>query len=183
MKKRALQLNKIRLDGETQPRAGIDTALVGEYEMAMEAGYADFPPAIVFYDGADYWLADGFHRWHAQKKRGVTSLYCEIHNGTVDDARWYSYAANQAHGQRRTNADKQKAVKAALLHPKGAGMSDNQIAEHVGVSHTFVGKLRKEMEESGPLATVASRTGRDGRTTDTANIGGKKPAALPKPQA
>jgi hypothetical protein len=65
-------------------------------------------------------------------------------------------------------------VKAALLHPKGAGLSDNQIAEHVGVSRTFVGKLRKEMEGDGRLATVASRTGADGRTRDTTNIGRSK---------
>ena len=73
---------------------------------------------------------------------------------------------------RWSNADKEKAVKAALLHPKGAGLSDTSIAEHVGVSPTFVGKHRKGLEESGSLSTVDSRQGRDGRTIDTTNIGG-----------
>lgn len=81
--------------------------------------------------------------------------------------------ANQSHGIRRTNTDKQRAVRAALLHPKCAAMSDNQLAEHVGVSVTFVGKCRHELEESGSLSTVDSRTGKDGRTIDTTNIGRK----------
>ena len=46
------------------------------------------------------------------------------------------------------------------------------MAEHVGVSDPFVGKLRKGLEEDGSLSIVDSRTGRDGRTTDTTNIGG-----------
>lgn len=49
------------------------------------------------------------------------------------------------------------------------GMSDSQIGEYVGVSQPFVGKYRKELEEAGALKTVISRTGRDGRTTNTAN--------------
>ncbi len=60
-----------------------------------------------------------------------------------------------------------------------AGLSDSQIAEHVGVSQPFVGKLRKELEADGQLETVSSRTGKDGRTTNTANIGGKATTASP----
>jgi len=172
VRKKSIKLSKIRLDGDTQPRTGINTALVAEYAYLMEAGNADFPPAIVFFDGVNHWLADGFHRWHAMNKRGVDGLYCEIHEGTVEDARWYSYAANQAHGQRRSNADRARAVKAALLHPKGAGMSDRQIAEHVGVSHATVIKYRTELESTGQIDQSDNRVGQDGRTINTANIGG-----------
>jgi hypothetical protein len=193
VKKRILDLNKVRLDGDTQPRAGINTALVSEYAKLYEKG-VELPPVVVFFDGVDYWLADGFHRWHARNKTEIEGLSCEIHNGTVEDARWWSYAANQTHGQRRTNADKQKAAKAALLHPKGAGLSDRQIAEYVGVSHSTVAKFRAELEQEGSLANLASRTGRDGRTTDTTNIGGgaaeeepeetqEEEATEPKPKA
>lgn len=172
MKRKKINLAKIRIDGETQPRAGINTALVAEYAEIYEAGGSDFPPVIVFFDGVDYWMADGFHRWHAAKKAELEGIYCEIHDGTVEDARWYSYAANQTHGQRRTTADKQKAVKAALLHPKGAGMSDSQIAEYVGVDHKTVARHRNDLGIS-----QVERTGRDGRTIDTTNIG--KPTACP----
>ena len=73
---------------------------------------------------------------------------------------------------RRSNAGKQKAAKAALLHPKGAGLSDRQIAEHVGVDHKTVAKCRAELEATGELPQSTIRTGLDGRTTDTSNIGG-----------
>ena len=172
MKRKKLPLDKIRLDGDTQPRAGINTALVSEYAKLYEEGIVEFPPVVVFFDGVDYWLADGFHRWHARNKTEIEGILCEIHNGTVEDARWWSYAANQTHGQRRSNADKQQAAKSALLHPKGAGLSDHQIAEYVGVSPPSIAKYRKELEESGALENFSSRTGLDGRTTNTTNIGG-----------
>ncbi len=48
-------------------------------------------------------------------------------------------------GLRRTNDDKQRAVKAALAHPKAAGMSDGSIARHVGVHHDTVREWRKKL--------------------------------------
>jgi hypothetical protein len=84
----------------------------------------------------------------------------------------FTVIVNRQRMEEQPAASAVEPAKAALLHPKGAGLSDGQIAEHVGVSHTFVNKLRRELEQSGALATVASRTGLDGRTTDTTNIGG-----------
>ena len=57
---------------------------------------------------------------------------------------------------------------AALLHPNGAGLSDTSIAEHVGVSHPFVGKLRKDLEDAGSLVTVTSRIGKASRAAGQA---------------
>lgn len=177
LKKKKLPLDKVRLDGDTQPRAGINTTLVSEYAKLYEDG-TELPPVVVFFDGVDYWLADGFHRWHARNKTEIEGLSCEIHNGTVDDARWYSYAANQTHGQRRSNADKQKAAKAALLHPKGAGLSNVDIAAYVGVDEKTVRKYRKELEAASELPKVTERLGKDGKVYDTTNIGNKVQAEV-----
>ncbi|MDP3001185.1 MAG: hypothetical protein Q8N47_27125, partial [Bryobacterales bacterium] len=73
----------------------------------------------------------------------MEEIDCDIRQGTQEDAQWYSYSANQGHGLRRTTEDKQRAVKAALVHPKGAGMSDSDIARHVGVDHKTVAAQRK----------------------------------------
>jgi len=54
----------IRLDGDTQPRAKIDQAVCDDYGERMKAG-EKFPAIDVFFDGEDYWLADGFHRVRA----------------------------------------------------------------------------------------------------------------------
>jgi len=57
------------------------------------------------------------------------------------------------------------------VHPKGAGKTDEFIAEHVGVGAAMVGRHRKKLEDDSIIDRVTTRTGRDGRTTNTANIG------------
>jgi hypothetical protein len=64
-----LAIGLIRGDGATQPRARIDPALVGEYAADMRRG-DEFPPVVVFFDGTDHWLADGFHRRDARRAAG-----------------------------------------------------------------------------------------------------------------
>ena len=100
----------IRMDGGTQPRANIDGGAVADYMNAMADG-ADFPPVVVFYDGTSYWLADGFHRIRAAEQAGRDEIACEVHQGTQQDAQWYSFGANKTNGLRRTNQDKKRAVK------------------------------------------------------------------------
>lgn len=56
-----LKISDIIIDGGTQPRAACEASRVDEYASDMKEG-AVFPPVDVFYDGAKYWLADGFHR-------------------------------------------------------------------------------------------------------------------------
>ncbi len=170
-----LPIDELRLDGGTQPRTGVNDEVRREYADLYRAG-KDLGGIVVFRDTeGNYWVADGFHRRWGAVDAGLDQILCVIHEGTLEDARWYSYAANQKHGLRRTVDDKRKATRAALLHPTGAGLSDSQIAEHVGVSHPFVGKIRKSLEESGQLETVTSRTGADGRTRNVSKIGKAKP--------
>ena len=170
---RSLPIDELSIMGDTQPRAEINEDLVAEYVEAIRVG-AKFPPIVLFFDGATYWIADGFHRWWAARRLERERIDCEVHKGTLEDARWYSYAANQTHGARRTNPDKRKAVLAALRHPKGAKASDKQIAEHVGVHFNTVAKYRAELTTDGTITKCDSRTGRDGRTIDTRNIGRTK---------
>ena len=64
-------------------------------------------------------------------------------------------------------------MKAALAHPNGASKSDHQIARHVGVDVKTVGNWREKLTMELPQST--KRTGVDGRTINTANIGKRKP--------
>ena len=68
-----LSLSVINRFGGTQPRARLDDAIIQEYAEAMIAGDV-FPPVAVFHDGADYWLADGFHRVNAALLGGLAVL-------------------------------------------------------------------------------------------------------------
>jgi len=149
-----LEISKIRIDGETQSRIALNEEVVAEYAQAMLEG-VEFPAIIVFYDGSNYWLADGFHRYFAAKKAGKTSILESINTGTVDDAKLYSSGANSNHGLRRTNADKRHAVEmASRLRSE---WSDRQIAKHCGVSVSLVGAVRRpEVAEKQNENRVAS---------------------------
>ncbi len=77
----------------------------------------------------------------------------------MDEAIWLASRANLTHGVRRTNEDKRRAVEMALSS-KGASMSDRAVAEHVGVTHPLVSKVRGEVET---VTTSTERIGRDGK--------------------
>lgn len=164
-----LPLSKIRTDGGTQPRAGVDPTVAAEYAEALRDG-ARFPAVDVMFDGTNYWLFDGFHRVDAHQLAGLTEIAVKVHQGTLADAQWRSFAANRTHGLRRTNADKERAVRSALQHTNSATLSDRQIAQHVGVDHKTVGRYRRELATTGEIPQSTQRTGVDGRTIDTAKI-------------
>lgn len=173
-----LSISSIRTDGGTQPRGSLDYDVIESYQDAMENG-AVFPAIDVFYDGTAYWLADGFHRLQATYQSDREDVECTIHQGTLEDAQWFSFGANKANGLYRSNADKQRAVQAALKHLKSSGLSDGQIAKHCGVSSATVGNWREKL--SIKLLEIGPRTVTRGGTTyqqDTTNIG-KRPQVAP----
>ena len=163
-----IPISRIRVDGGTQPRAALDFEAIEDYSVAMGAG-AQFPPVTVFYDGTDYWLADGFHRVKAAYAAGHDTIESEVHQGTLQDAQWYSFSANRTNGLRRTTDDKQRAVRAALGHPNGAELSNRQIAAHVGVVEATVRNWREKL--TAQIAQSPRREGRDGRTINVTKIG------------
>lgn len=137
----AIAIAAIRLDGGTQPRAAIHQDWIKEYAEDMLGG-AKFPPVVVFFDGTDYWLADGFHRTAAAEASGAADIDADIRQGTQRDAILFSVSANSSHGQRRTNEDKRRAVLRLLNDPEWSGWSDREIARRCGVNHEMVGKLK-----------------------------------------
>lgn len=170
-----LPISSIRTDGGTQPRMVMDHEAIEGYMDDMLAG-VKFPPVIVFYDGTNYWLADGFHRRAAAFGAELKDIECEVRQGTLDDAQWFSFSANKSNGLRRTNEDKERAVKAALAHSKSLGLSDEKVAIHCGVSRHYVLEWRHKLKPLTCNLTTSQerpRLGADGRTINTANIGRK----------
>lgn len=153
-----LNLNAIRIDGGTQARVEIDMDVVADYAEAVKAGI-DFPLITVYHDGADYWLADGFHRFHAHKQAGKASIAAEVLSGTVREAILHSLGANGTHGLRRSNADKRKAVQTLLADAEWADWSDRKIAEVCGVTHPFVATLRRPVQVVTVTTPKAEKVG------------------------
>lgn len=165
----------IVLDSDVQPRENISAPVIGEYAEAMRAG-AEFPNIIVYRDpesGINI-AADGWHRVMAAKEADKATINAEVRPGTKRDAVLYSVSANGTHGLRRTAEDKRRAVVRLLDDAEWGQWSDNAIAEQVGVSQPFVSGLRKKREGEG-VSQPTQRQSRDGRTRDTASIGGRAP--------
>src|SRR4051794_15360987 len=89
---RLIPIASVRTDGQTQHRIATSQALVAKYAELMRDGVI-FPPVRVWWDGAEYWLTDGFHRLAAAQGLGMQEILAEIHNGTLAAAQWDSYAA------------------------------------------------------------------------------------------
>src|SRR2546430_554715 len=101
MKTEQVELSKIITDGNTQSRAQICEETVNEYVQRMDAGDY-FPPVVLFFDGTDYYLADGFHRFNAAAIREQKTIEAEVRIGARLDAVTFALRANICHGLRRT---------------------------------------------------------------------------------
>lgn len=173
MEQVALEL--IRTDGGTQPRASMDMVVIAEYAESMKTG-ASFPPVVVFFDGSDYWLADGFHRVAAAKQIKAQSISADVRQGTRRDAVLFSVGANASHGLRRTNDDKKRAVETLLNDEEWREWPDWKIAKQCGVSREYVVRLKPSCDRSQDSGTRTVARNGTTYTMSTANIG-KRPAA------
>jgi hypothetical protein len=151
-----LELNKIRVDGGTQSRAILQRNVINEYAELM-ASEIEMPPVDIFYDGENYWLANGFHRFYAKKQISENNdegflpeetINTTIHQGTQRDAILFSLGANADHGIRRNNDDKNRAVETMLRDNEWQNWSDREIAKICKVSNTFVSELRKKFNSA-----------------------------------
>ena len=168
-------------DGGTQMRAGLHAETITEYEEAIRTADAwPFPPVIVFHDGARYWLADGFHRLNAAHRSGkFAEIPADVRIGTRRDAILHAAGANAAHGLRRTNADKRRAVEVLLRDEEWRQWTDGAIGKACAVDPKTVGAIRREMVASQEIPEMQTRTVQRGGQTyqqNTANIGSNRPA-------
>ena len=177
----SLPIADIRTDGGTQPRAAINPVVVSEYADDMTEG-ATFPAVTVFYDGTHYWLADGFHRLAAARQIGLVEIDCIVRQGILRDAVLYSVGANASHGMRRTNTDKQRAVKTLLQDDEWSKWTDREIARRCAVEHHMVGQLRSSLGDSPSDRTYTTKHGTEA-TMRTGNIGRASAPADPRPAA
>ena len=177
-----IPFEKIRLDGGTQPRAEINEVVVGDYRDDIRKGDV-FPPVIVFYDGTDYWLADGFHRYRAaidlydECKTKDDTIEADVRQGTRRDAILFAVGANATHGERRTTTDKHRAVETLLKDKEWGKWSNNEIARRCAVSSDLVASLRKvSLSVSASDKSERTYTTKHGKQAvmNTANIGKAK---------
>jgi ParB/Sulfiredoxin domain len=185
--KRILSLSEIRLDERTQPRATLVTDCVAEYAEDMKRG-CKFPPLVVFEDSEGvFWLADGFHRYHAAIEAKWETIQCEVHKGELRDAILHSCGVNAVHGLRRSNKDKRRVVRRMLDNEEWSHWTDSEIARRCKVGHDLVARLRAQSKPAILAETqVSTRTFTHPKTGEptqmrTGNIGRSR-APDPEPE-
>ena len=151
-----LPVTLLRTDGGTQTRARLDPSIVEDYAATMREG-AQFPPLTVFYDGSDYWVADGFHRQAAAEKAERSEIAVQVCQGTRREAILHSCGANADHGLRRSNADKERAVQTLLRDEEWRQWSESEVARRCSVDHKTVRRVRTAMEASGEIPRQTTR--------------------------
>ena len=174
---KTIELKKIRLDGGTQPRAKISEEMVSRLtEVLLNGGKMKEDPTV-FFDGKEYWLADGFHRYHANKRAGYTEMKCNLILGTKREAWIYSRGANSDHGMPRTSEEIRGSVISCLDDIELCDLSDRKIADICKCSPMTVGRVKKSLDLERPAKVMT----KNGKMMDTANIGTKVKAA-PEPE-
>lgn len=155
MKPASLSVDLLRIDAGTQSRLAINEDVVAEYtEVITQAGIDwPFPPLDVFHDGADYFVADGFHRLLAAIRAKLASVPCNIHKGTASDARIFGMTANDRHGLRMSREDKRACVE--WLLDNGGKMTQKAVAEKAGVSTRTVQMV---VAERNPASVAGKAT-------------------------
>jgi hypothetical protein len=171
VKRVKIPVDSITVDKSIQTRAGGTNAeVVCEYAEVLDSG-RELPDVVVFDDGRQRWLADGFHTHAAHVRAGRGEIGADVRQGTRRDALFFACGANAAHGLRRTNADKRNVVSILLADPEWSKLSDREIARHCSVSHPFVSKVRDE--PSGNRYQIASPSAHSGQENErTVSRGG-----------
>jgi hypothetical protein len=175
-----LNLLTIKIDGGTQARVSLNQDVVKEYAESMREGDV-FPPVTVFFDGSDYWLADGFHRYFATKANAFTSIEADVKNGTLDDAILFAFSANGKRGLSMTFEDNRNIIYAMLRHPEWSKWTNTAIAKHIGVSSMTVGRVKATMEKKDDEPTVKKFIDKSGNeaTVDTSKLKTKQKIKKP----
>ncbi len=154
-------------DGGAQMRVEMHPDVVREYADNMAAG-AVFPPVVVYHDGTDYWLGDGFHRVEAARKLERETIDAEVLEGDARQAILHGCRSNASHGLRRTQADKRRAVERLLSDEEWSKWSNRKIAKAARVDHKTVDKVRRELL-GGEFPTPSRPNGEIPRTNGKPN--------------
>lgn len=178
-----LELSSIRIDGGTQARVSLNETVVQEYAQSMADG-DKFPEIIVFFDGSDYWLADGFHRYFAHKSNEVQEIEVDLREGTKDDAILFGFQANKHRGLRMSHKDIQAIIVRMINHPVWGQWTNSTIASHLGVSAMTVGRVKKSLEPQ-PGEKKTKKYIRKGKetTVNTATLSTKGPSQEDPPKS
>jgi ParB/RepB/Spo0J family partition protein len=171
---REIKLEDLTIDQEINPRESVDPEHV-EKLVQLIKNEVRLRPIIVFEDKDEdeMYLVDGFHRYAAHKKAGLSIIRCRIKQGTREKAMIYACAVNVGHGKPLNNEDKRRIVNRLLTLKTSRMWSDGRIAEKCGVSQPFVSKMRGKLKSQNGYEPPTVRVTAKGLKVNVENIGKK----------
>jgi hypothetical protein len=172
---KTLPIDAINITGGTQSRLSIKEDYVEEIYEKMKDG-VEYEPVKAFFDGKEYWLGDGFHRYHATRKNGKASIKCYVTNGLLREAILYSKIANNLHGLQPTLQDKIHNAKELIGDFEWGEWSNREIGRICDLSHVTIAKLRigkvpekvKFLDKDGEVKTRVTKPEKPVKTFDVA---------------
>ena len=174
-------IEQLPLDAITeqiQMRVELSADAIADYAHVLKKRKKDgsgLPPVKAIRDGdGRVFVWDGNHTIAAARENGQRTVAATISSGTREDAVLAAAGANRHHGVRRSHADLRNTVKTLLGNPKWAARSDRWLAETVGCSNTFVGKMRDQLGTVNDDSERHERQTSNGRWMNTKHIGRRK---------
>jgi ParB-like chromosome segregation protein Spo0J len=155
-----LPIASIIADDANQPRT--DDLDEGYIKQLMEVPELWPPVKVVWLEGPQYLLVDGFHRYEAALRLELEELPATILPLPADgDLVALGFLLNAGHGRPLTRQDRARHVEHLLR--RGPQQSDRLIAQRCGVSPATVGTIRNRLEQGAQIEHSAERVGADGR--------------------
>jgi hypothetical protein len=155
-------IDEIDFDKSPKVRHEINNDVVDHYA-EQYSNKKKLPPIHVFISkkGERPLIADGWHRSYAKTQLGIKGIDAEVHEGGYIECMKFALTANSYHGLPRSNADKRKCVRLALM--EWFDKTNVFIAELADVNDKLVAEVRAEMEAEALIAKTETRTSRDGK--------------------
>jgi hypothetical protein len=144
-----LSIDTLVVDDDVQPRVRLNDEAIETYAelyATAEPGEYPLPPLDVFLIDGQYVVADGHHRLMAAQKAHLPGLPCWVHEGSRRDAALFAAEANAHNAVPYTWGDKERIIKRVLLDDEISAQPNREISRRFGVSHTYVNKVRREVD-------------------------------------